>query len=68
LKCAGVLTACAAACVDPDAPACVTCLGPLYDTCKKCYSYEVDAKRAINDTKYMMNAYYKYNINKIDFD
>lgn len=38
LKCAAVLPACAAACVKVNVPACATCLGSLYDTCKKCYS------------------------------
>lgn len=63
-KCAGVLTACAAACVDPDLPTCVACLGPLYDTCKKCYSSDVDTNKALTDAKYMLNAYYKQNVCK----
>ena len=61
LKCAGVLTACAAACVDPDLPSCVACLGSLYDECKKCYSLDIDTKKAVNDAKYMFNAYRKQN-------
>ncbi|CAB4040735.1 Hypothetical predicted protein [Paramuricea clavata] len=63
-KCAGVLTACAAACVDPDLPACVACVGPLYDTCKKCYSSDVDTNKALTDAKYILNAYYKQNVCK----
>ena len=63
-KCAGVLTACAAACVDPDLPTCVACLGPLYDTCKKCYSSDVDTNKVLTDAKYMLNAYYKQNVCK----
>jgi hypothetical protein len=58
------LTACAAACVDPDLPTCVACLGPLYDTCKKCYSSDVDTNKALTDAKYMLNAYYKQKVGK----
>ena len=37
-ECAGVVSACAAACVVTEGEACADCMGPLYDTCKKCYS------------------------------
>ena len=57
LKCAGALTACAAACVDPDLPSCIACLGPLYDECKKCYPSSMDTQKAVYDAKYMFNAY-----------
>ena len=36
--CAGVCTACAAACVVTEGEACIGCMGPMYITCKKCYS------------------------------
>lgn len=37
-ECAGIVSACAAACVVTEGEACADCMGPLYDTCKKCYS------------------------------
>ena len=37
-ECAGVVTACATACVVTEGEACAECMGSLYDTCKKCYS------------------------------
>lgn len=37
-ECAGVVSACAAACVVTEGEACEECMGPMYDTCKKCYS------------------------------
>ena len=37
-ECAGVVTACSAACVVTEGEACAECMGSLYDTCKKCYS------------------------------
>ena len=60
LKCAGALTACAAVCVVTKSEACIECLGPLYDTCVKCYSSNMDQKRIANDTKYMMGEYYQH--------
>ena len=58
LKCAGILAACAAACVEPDLPACAACMGPLYETCKKCYSKTaLNYEKVADDTKYMVNAY-----------
>jgi len=37
-ECAGIVSVCAAACVVTEGEACAECMGPLYDTCKKCYS------------------------------
>ncbi len=45
-KCAGICTACAAACVVTEGEACVECMGPLYNTCKKCYSSSKALKQA----------------------
>ena len=36
-KCAGLVTACAVACAVTDGAACISCLGPSYDTCKGCF-------------------------------
>lgn len=60
LECAAVVAACAGVCsfAEIDEPACIECLGALYDTCKKCYS-PVDKRRAMNDTMFMLNAYHK---------
>ena len=38
IVCSAVVTACSAACVLTEGESCIECLGPLYDTCKKCYS------------------------------
>lgn len=37
-KCLGKVASCAAACIpNPLSPGCVSCLGPLWDTCKSCF-------------------------------
>jgi len=37
-QCAGKLAGCVAACVpNPLSPGCISCLGPLWDTCKSCF-------------------------------
>jgi hypothetical protein len=37
-ECAGAVIGCAAACVpNPLSPACITCLGPLWGSCKDCF-------------------------------
>ena len=59
VQCAGALAACATACVVTEGEACIECLGLLYDTCVKCYSSNMDQEKIANDTKYMMEAYYK---------
>ena len=56
VKCASILELCAAACVDPAEPSCVACMGPLYLTCHKCFSSDVDKQRAFDDTKNMLDA------------
>lgn len=60
MECAGAIAACAGVCsfAEIDEPACIACLGALYETCKKCYS-PVDKRRAMNDTMFMLNAYHK---------
>lgn len=67
LKCAGAVAACAGVCsaAEIDLPACVACLGPLYELCKKCYSSGVNKPRAMSDSLYMMQAYHNdlYNFN-----
>ncbi|CAB3988072.1 Hypothetical predicted protein [Paramuricea clavata] len=66
LECAGIVAACAVACADPEDPLCRECLGPMYDVCVGCLSLDVDRQRALDDTKYMLDAYHKkilpYNI------
>jgi hypothetical protein len=37
VRCGVYIAKCAVACVDPADPACVMCLGPLYDACKDCF-------------------------------
>ena len=64
LKCGGVLAACAVACVDPEGPPCVLCLGPLYGECKKCYSSDMNTQKAVQDATYMFNAYRKQTFGK----
>ena len=61
-ECAAGMAACAAVCVDFESEECVECLGDLYDICKKCFSRDVDTNKALNDTKYMLGAYYKENL------
>ena len=39
MECAGVISACAAACVVTDGEACIECLGPSYDLCKDCFNF-----------------------------
>ena len=41
IECAGVVAACAAVCVgaEVDLPACMDCMGGLFDICKDCFSY-----------------------------
>ena len=58
-KCAAAMAVCATACQHFEDPECVECLGDLYGLCKKCFSPDVDIKKVQNDTKYMLNAYYK---------
>jgi hypothetical protein len=41
LECAGVVTGCVAACLEPP-PACLLCMGPAYTACAKCYSGGVE--------------------------
>ena len=66
LECAATVAKCAAECVDPADPLCILCFGELYETCKGCLSSDVDRQRALDDTKYMLDAYHKeilpYNI------
>lgn len=59
--CGAVVIACAPVCsfVEIDTPACIACLGTLYDKCKKCYSPAVDRRRAMQDTIFMLNASHK---------
>lgn len=60
LECAAAMAACAGVCsvAEIDEPACIACLGALYEKCKKCFS-PVDKSRAMNDTMFMLNAYHK---------
>lgn len=38
LQCIGKVAACAAACIpDPLNPACISCLGPAWNSCKDCF-------------------------------
>ncbi len=38
LTCAGAVAGCAAACIpNPLNPACISCLGPAYNSCKDCF-------------------------------
>ena len=37
VRCGVYLATCAVACADPAEPACIVCLGPLYDACKDCF-------------------------------
>jgi hypothetical protein len=38
LQCAGKVLSCAESCVpNPLSPGCLSCLGPLWDTCKSCF-------------------------------
>jgi hypothetical protein len=38
LKCGVAVARCAASCYpDPFNPACISCLGPAYDSCKSCF-------------------------------
>lgn len=38
LKCAEKLIGCATSCIpNPLSPGCISCLGPLWDTCKSCF-------------------------------
>ena len=64
IKCAASCAACAAACVATRSRGCVKCLGPVYKKCVKCYSSsELVRRKAIEDTKYMIDAFYKTNLN-----
>ena len=40
IKCAAVVTACAAECADTGGAACIACLGPSYDQCKDCIGHQ----------------------------
>jgi len=38
LKCVEKVATCAASCIpNPLSPGCISCLGPLWDTCKSCF-------------------------------
>lgn len=38
LQCIGRVASCAASCIpNPFSPGCISCLGPLWDTCKSCF-------------------------------
>ena len=56
IECSGLVILCAAACVDPADPLCEECLGPMYDTCVRCFGRDVDKQRAFDDTKNMLDA------------
>ena len=55
-ECAAVLAGCVAACVDPAEPACVACLGSLYNVCRACFDtsdgVETDQLLFFNDTNW----------------
>ena len=36
VKCGAIVAGCAAACVVTDGAACIACMGPAYNECKKC--------------------------------
>ena len=56
IECSALVILCAAACVDTADPLCEECLGPMYDTCVRCFGRDVDKQRAFDDTKNMLDA------------